>query len=154
MMGSARSIVSAVTAIGSRASSQVFLLGLTLVATRCLSPADFGLYALASIFVTLARSLLYSGPFEYLMKAPDLEAPPPRARAATALVALGSSLVRMAMARPGARLFGSPEIAPLMVALAPSTLIASLASWQESLVLRSGKVNGYYAATMAVEAAT
>ncbi|MFD2781498.1 hypothetical protein ACFS32_10645 [Novosphingobium pokkalii] len=37
------------------------------------APADFGVFAIAAAFLTLSRTMLYTGPFEYVLKAPEAD---------------------------------------------------------------------------------
>lgn len=143
--------IATLIAMTSRASSQVVLIGVTLVATRYLNPADFGVFALATAFVTLARTLLYAGPFEYLMKAPDLEKSALECLVANALLAAVSTIVLACIAFLSPLIFRSPAVEPVLLMLAPSILIAAVASWEESQLLRQGNIRTYYAITTGVE---
>jgi O-antigen/teichoic acid export membrane protein len=151
MSGRARGALTAVVAMASRASSQLALVGVTLVATRTLSPSDFGVFAIAAAFVTLARTLLYTGPFEFLMKAPDREAVAGAALCANGVVALASALGLVLIGAASPWLFHNGAVALLMFALAPSNAIAAFASWEEALLLREGYVTRYYGVTVATE---
>jgi O-antigen/teichoic acid export membrane protein len=129
------------------------MVGVTLVATRQLAPADFGVFAIAGALVMLARTMLYTGPFEYLLKAP-----PERERAvagaclaANVLVASGWVLLLAALGLAAPVLFKGAGVGPVILALAPSVLFAALAAFAESLMLRSGAVRRYYAITVGVE---
>lgn len=145
--------LTAVIAMAARASSQLALLGVTLVATRTLMPADFGVFAIAAAFLTLSRTMLYTGPFEYVLKAPEAEGPAVASAglAANMLVALGwvAMLVGLGLAAP--LLFRGPGVALLLFCLAPSNLLAAVAGWEEALLLRGQKVRRYYAITVATE---
>ncbi|WBH17094.1 oligosaccharide flippase family protein [Sphingomonas radiodurans] len=146
-----RSAGAALLAIGSRASTQLFVVAVTLVATRYLSPDDFGVFAIATVFITLARTLLYTGPFEYLMKAPDLARTASECLAATVLTAAAASIAVLLLALVLLLGFGSGAIAWLMLVLVPTNLLAAMASWEEALLLRAGRLRAYYVATMLIE---
>ncbi len=151
MNATLRSTSAAALAIGSRASTQSFVVAVTLVATRYLTPADFGIFALATVSITFARTLLYTGPFEYLMKAPDVSHAASESLAATILTALVTGLIVLSLAL-GSMLLGAPvTIGWLMLILLPTNLMAALASWQEALLLRDGRTRAYYIATIAIE---
>ena len=149
-----RSAGAALLAIGARASTQLFVVAVTLVATRYLSPADFGIFALATVFITFARTLLYTGPFEYLMKAPDLARTAAECLAATVLTAALAGILVLLLALGSMLVFGSTAVGWLMLILVPTTLMAALASWQEALILRAGWMRAYYLATIAIELAS
>lgn len=143
--------IAALIAMVSRASNQIFLIGVTLVATRYLNPADFGVFALATAFVTLARTLLYAGPFEYLMKAPDLEKSATECLVANIALAGCATIILAGIAIASPLIFQSDAVESVLLMLAPSVLIASVGSWEESQLLRKGNVRAYYMITMAVE---
>lgn len=144
----------AVIAMAARVSGQFAMVAVTLVATRHLAPADFGVFAIAGALVMLARTMLYTGPFEYLLKLPH-DADQPRGAgaclAATVLVAAGwiALLVVLGLAAPF--VFKGGGVAPVVLALAPSVLLGALAAFAESLMLRGGAVRRYYAITVLAE---
>jgi len=144
-------VLTAGLGVASRATGQISALVLVLVAARFLAPADFGVFSLAAAGITLIRSQLYAGAFEYLLKAAD----PDRVSNACLAINLAMSLVLsfllvagVAVASP---LFGSPSLILVVAAMAPSTLIAAFSAWQESLFLRGKGVKPYYAITAATE---
>ncbi|GEN99801.1 hypothetical protein NSE01_16340 [Novosphingobium sediminis] len=144
----------AVIAMAARVSGQFAMVAVTLVATRHLEPADFGVFAIAGALVMLARTMLYTGPFEYLLKLPhdaDQRRGAGACLAATVLVALGwiALLASLGLAAP--LVFKGGGVAPVILALAPSVLLGALAAFAESLMLRSGAVRRYYAITVLAE---
>lgn len=148
--------ITAAVAMAARVSNQLALVVVTLVATRMLQPADFGVFAIAAAFITLSRTMLYTGPFEYLLKAPE-----PRAigvasacLAANGVVAGGWCVLLLALGAIAPMLFAGAGVASVMLALAPSTLLAALAGWLEAMLLRSGQVRRYYGITVAIEVAS
>lgn len=151
--GNLAALLTAGIAMAARVSGQVAIVGVTLVATRVLAPADFGVFAVAAALVTLARTLLYTGPFEYLLMAPAARA----ARIAGAclsanlLVASASLALLVAAALAAPLLFRGEGVGAVLMALAPSTPVAAIAGWLESLMLRAGRVRPYYAITVVVE---
>lgn len=137
--------------MASRASSQLALVGVTLVATRMLSPSDFGVFAIAAAFVTLTRTMLYTGPFEFLMKATDREAVAGATLWANVIVALFSAVVLVLIGAASPWVFHNSAVSVLMFALAPSNALAAFASWEEALLLREGNVTRYYTVTVGAE---
>lgn len=144
----------AVIAMAARVSGQFAMVAVTLVATRHLGPADFGTFAIAGALVMLARTMLYTGPFEYLLKLPR-DADQPRGAgaclAATVLVALGWTILLITLGLAAPLVFKGGGVAPVILALAPSVLLGALAAFAESLMLRSGAVRRYYAITVLAE---
>ena len=132
-------VMSGAVGFASRGMVQVMLFGVTVVATRALSVAEFGAYALGSLLLVVARQLFYVGPYEYLLKAPD--------RAGLAGACLAANLVQslvlaglLGLAWGGARLFlADPLVAQILGLLIPSLFLVALAAWYEALLLRRGR---------------
>lgn len=143
----------AVIAMAARVSGQIAMVAVTLVATRQLAPADFGIFAIAGALVMLARTMLYTGPFEFLLKAPAERERTIAAAclAATLIVASGWVLLLGGLGLAAPLLFKGGGVAPVILALAPSVLFAAIAAFAESLMLRSGAVRRYYGVTVGVE---
>ncbi|WP_298189283.1 oligosaccharide flippase family protein [Novosphingobium sp.] len=147
----------AVIAMAARVSGQLAMVAVTLVATRHLAPADFGVFAIAGALVMLARTMLYTGPFEYLLKLPHDASQPQGAGAclaATLVVAAGWIALLVALGLAAPFVFRGGGVAPVILALAPSVLLGALAAFAESLMLRSGAVRRYYAITVFAEVGT
>ncbi len=146
-------VMSGAVGFASRGMVQVMLFGVTVVATRTLSVAEFGAYALGSLLLVVARQLFYVGPYEYLLKAPD--------RAGLAGACLAANLVQslvlaglLGLAWVGARLFlADPLVAQILGLLIPSLFLVALAAWYEALLLRRVRVRRYYATTLAGDTA-
>jgi len=145
----------AVIAMAARASSQLALLGVTLVATRTLLPADFGVFAIAAALLTLSRTMLYTGPFEYVLKAAEADGPHVASAglAANLIVALAWVALLSACGLAAPSVFRGQGVAMLLFCLAPSNLLAALAGWEEAMLLRGQQVRRYYAITMTTEIA-
>jgi O-antigen/teichoic acid export membrane protein len=143
----------AVIAMAARVSGQFAMVAVTLVATRHLAPADFGVFAIAGALVMLARTMLYTGPFEYLLKAPQEGERETAAAclAGTVAVAGGWTVLLGLLGLAAPLLFRGGGVAPVILALAPSVLLAALAAFAEAAMLRSGAVRRYYAITVVVE---
>ena len=143
--------LTAATGFLARASNQIAALVVTLVATRYLSPAEFGTFALASVAITLIRTFLYSGAFEYLLKAPDARDCSSESLAVNLLLAAALSALIGGLALAGRHLFAADAICLALLALLPSNLIAALTAWRESLLLRTGRLRLYYGLTTLAE---
>ncbi len=154
MTGALGSAADALLAMAARGGTQLFVMAVTLVATRFLSPSDFGVFALATVFITFVRTLLYAGPAEYLLKTP---APDRDAADCLAAMMLTALLASAAVAGLAAGLFavsGAADVAWLMLILAPSNLIAALTSWSEALLLRGHRLRAFYGAAVVTELAS
>lgn len=143
----------AVIAMAARVSGQFAMVAVTLIATRHLAPADFGVFAIAGALVMLARTMLYTGPFEYLLKAPADRARETAAAClvSTVAVACGWMVLLGALGLAAPLLFRGGGVAQVILALAPSVLLSALAAFAESAMLRSGAVRRYYAITVVAE---
>src|SRR5262245_2852197 len=122
------STVSAVIGVASRASNQIAAISVVLVAARYLGPSDFGVFAIASAFVTYVRSTLYSGAYEYLLKTKD------SADAAECLLvntglSLAFTLVLLLFSTVAGPIFGSNTVGWLLAAMAPANLISGFTAW-------------------------
>lgn len=144
------STVSALIGIGARASNQIAAIAVVLVAARFLGPSDFGVFAIASAFVTYVRTMLYCGPYEYLLKSPD-----PADAGECLLVNAGLSLILtlglVLLSLAAGLIFESPAVGRLLLIMAPSNLIAAFVAWQEAQILRRSRIRAYYAMTTCVE---
>jgi len=148
---SASGILTAAIGVSARASNQLVLLCLTLVSTRFLAPAEFGVFALAAAATTLVRTVLYTGAYEYLLKAPDAKSTSTECLIVNAMAAATMSLGLLAFAFTAKRLFGTAELGWVVLALIPSNFIAMITAWQEALLLRGTRIRLYYAITLTTE---
>ncbi len=86
---------------------------------RLLAPEQFGVVALAGVFVAAAQTVLHHGLAEPVIRAERLdEALLGAAFWCNLALGLGLMLLVMAAALPLARLFGEPDLAPTLAALA------------------------------------
>jgi O-antigen/teichoic acid export membrane protein len=127
------------------------LLFVTVVATRFLPMAEFGIYSIAAALMFLCRNLFYVGPYEYLLKTE-----PRPLLAGSCLVAnlclaalAASGLAAFALAAKA--VFGTAEIGHIVLCLIPSVFIAATTAWFESILLRNLAIRRYYACTVVGE---
>lgn len=144
-------ILTAIVGLSVRAANQVVIFAVTLVAAHYLAPADFGIFAIASAAIALIRTLMYTGAFEYLLKAQPGEECPSECLLINVALALVLSAALLVLA-PGAKwIFGTAAVGQMLVFMAPSNLMSAFAAWQESQILRAKKVQAYYAITAVSE---
>ncbi len=133
----------------SRVVAQLSTFAVMLVAARLLSVEAFGHFALASLFLFLAKALFYVGPYEYLLKSPAT--PPPSAECYSAnlvLVVVLSALLGLAsLVAPS--FFQTASVSKLILALVPSLFFVATVAWYEAILLRKLAVRRYYAANLA-----
>ena len=113
--------------IGFRMTTRLLGISSTLTLVRLLGPGDFGLVALASSFAQTVDAFANLSPHEAIVR----ERAPERAMYDTAftmsfLRGLVTALVIAAGAVPASNFFHEPRMAPVLLALAASTLIGSV----------------------------
>ncbi len=112
--------------VGWRMASRVLGVISTVVLVRLLTPADFGLVALATSFSLAVNSLSYVGVQDALIRETALD----RSMYDTGftmnvLRGVATALVIAACAWPAARFFGDPRLVTIFLALALSLLLSS-----------------------------
>ena len=137
--------------VAARGANQLVLLLVTVVATRFLTPSDFGVFSVAAACITFVRTILYSGAFEYLLKTPQPEAASTECLLLNVLTSgiLSAALYLLSLATNA--LFDSHTLGHLLALMIPANFVAGLTAWQEALFLRSGKVRRYYFITLTIE---
>ncbi len=135
----------------SRALVQLVLFGVMIVATRILSIEAFGSFALASLFLVLARALFYVGPYEYLLKTPDRDDLFGSCFAANLILATGSAILLCGVFGLAPMLFKTPNVGILIALLLPSLFLVAITAWYEAILLRGQHVRLYYLCTLAAD---
>ena len=124
---------------------------LAVLAARVLGKQDFGIYAIASVFVILLQALMYGGIYDYIIKdregVADISTCYWMSLGFAAVGGIGIAVLAPIVST----LTHSPPVMSLMLALAPSALIASATTWQEALLLRQGRLTTYYVNWVATE---
>lgn len=113
--------------IGFRMTTRLLGMASTLILVRLLAPGDFGLVALASSFAQTVDAFVNLSPHEAIVR----ERAPERAMYDTAftmsfLRGLATASILAVGAWPAANFFHEPRMAPVVLALAAATLIASM----------------------------
>jgi PST family polysaccharide transporter len=110
------------------------------VLARLLEPADFGLVALASVFVGFTHVIAEEGMVDALVQRKELERGHLDAAFWAALAfAFAMALLLVALAVPIASLLGEKELAPVLAALALAIPIGSSSLVQRALLTRELK---------------
>jgi len=143
--------LTAVTGIFGRAANQIIALIVTLLAARWLTPITFGEYSIAAALITLSRAMLYAGAFEYLLKAPHGEEATTECLVVNLALAAGLGGLLVLLSLFTGLIFHSTEVGILLVTLAPSNFLSAAANWQESQLLRAGRLKTYYGVTTVAE---
>jgi len=132
------------TGVVVRGWTQVTSLLVILVAGRLLDVHEFGVFAIASVFMVAVTTILYSGIYEFIIKTEDFEQVADSCFWTNFALASGGGLAIAALAPLVAPLAHAPEVRSVMLWLAPASLIASLTSWQEAMTLRRKAITSYY----------
>lgn len=141
-------IVSGSIGFLSRAVVQLLIFGVTIVATRQLSIDEFGSYALASLFLIVARALFYVGPYEYLLKMPHKPYLYSTCLKANIILAALISLLLTLIYCVALVAFETNYVSTLIALLAPSIFLVAITSWYEAVLLRGLRVRRYYLSTL------
>lgn len=148
MASNKEGIVSGGIGFLSRAAVQFLLFGVTIVATRQLSIEEFGSYALASLFLIVARALFYVGPYEYLLKMPLTPSLYATCLRANVILATLISAVLAVVYLVAFRMFETSAVGNLIASLAPSIFLVAITAWYEAVLLRDLRVRRYYLSTL------
>ena len=148
MQSNRAGLLSGTVGFASRGIVQLLLFGVTIVATRTLSVADFGAYALGSLFLVLARQLFYVGPYEYLLKAREERGLLAACFAANMVQASVLAAVLAALWLAAPLILPGSEVGRILGMLIPSVWLVAITAWYEAVLLRSVRVRRYYASTL------
>jgi O-antigen/teichoic acid export membrane protein len=124
---------------------------LALVAARLLGTHDYGIYAIASIFIIILQILMYGGIYDYIVKNSNEDIDIDTCFWMNLGFSAAGGLLIAGMAPVMSGVMHSPIMLSLMLTLAPSALLAAVASWQEALLLRQGRLTTFYGATLITE---
>lgn len=141
-------VLRGISGFTSRGIVQLLLLGVTIVATRKLSIADFGAYALGSLFLVLARQLFYIGPYEYMLMEREERGLLPACLLANMVQATWLAVVLGLLWLTAPLLFRSAEVGTILGMLVPSVFLVAATAWYEAVLLRAMRVRRYYASTL------
>lgn len=141
-------VLSGTVGFASRAVVQVLLFGVTIIATRQLSIADFGAYSLGSLFLVLARQLFYVGPYEYMLRTPDSKHLTSACFGANLVQAAMLAAILAAIWLAAPVIFSTGTVSQILGMLIPSVFLVATTAWYEAVLLRSVRVRRYYASTL------
>ena len=122
---------------GSQIVKQVVNLGVKLLLARLLAPRDFGVVALASTFVTFAETFVSGGFLEAMVQKAELD-DRTRSTAFWLHLLLGSSAmaVLLVLAPWLAELFDTPQLTPILRALAAMLFLSGLSPTYQAALTR------------------
>jgi len=140
----------AIFALTARGLQQVSTLVVTILAAGFLLPAEFGVYSLGIVFVTLIQTLTYTGFYHFVVTADGDE----DAILSTTFwlifgLATASAFVLALAAWPIAALYDAADLGPVLLLLAAIQPLAGAGAWYSAVLLRRGEVQRHVAITFA-----
>ncbi len=135
----------AIFAFTARSLQQVSTLVITLLAARFLLPAEYGVYSLGVVFVTLIQTMTYTGFYHHIITSKAEEG----ALLSTSFwmicgLASGAALLLMALAGPIAWAFAAPELQPVLLLLAAAQPFAGASAWFSAVLLRQQRMTAHF----------
>jgi O-antigen/teichoic acid export membrane protein len=134
-----------------RAWTQLTGLALFALGARILGVSEFGVFALAAVFINIVQTFLYSGIYEFVMRARTED----QADHTALVLNLSLSCIGIVISTGVGWLVAvathQPEVFRLAASMAPSALVAGVAAWHEAQILRRQAYALYYATWVAGE---
>ena len=128
-----------------RSLQQVSTFVVTLLAASFLLPAEYGIYALAIVFVTFIQTMTYTGFYHFIVTSKHDDA----AVLSTSFwlivgLATAATVIFCALAYPISWLFAAPELAPILILLTIIQPLAGAGAWSSAALLRRQAVNLHF----------
>lgn len=138
-------IAMALFAFSARSLQQVATFVITLLAAKFLLPAEYGVYAVAIVFITMIQTLTYSGFYQWIVNSKEDDG----AVLSTAFwmifgLATGAALLLAAAAKPLSWAFDAPDLFGVLLLLALIQPVAGAGAWYSAALLRRGAVNTHF----------
>ncbi|MBY6005206.1 oligosaccharide flippase family protein [Salipiger bermudensis] len=143
--GRARRGGMAIFAFVARSLQQIATFVITLLAARFLLPAEYGVYSLAIVFITLIQTLTYTGFYHFVVtsKQEDDVVLSTSFWMITGLATIAAGALALA-AWPIAWAFDAPDLGPVLLLLAAVQPVAGAGAWFSAALLRRGAVNLHF----------
>lgn len=135
----------------SRVGVQMLAFAVVVVASRHLDLAQFGMFALASAVAVILCSLLYTGFYEGLLRASDVEREAPTVLLLMMGAGLGFGIVMLAAAAALGATGRGEGVAALLAPMALVPVLAAPTAWCEALGVRRGAVRAAAVLTLVAE---
>lgn len=135
----------AIFAFVARSLQQLSTFIITILAAGFMLPAEYGIYSLAVVFITLIQTLTFTGYYQFVItsRADDRLVLGTAFWLITGLSVLGS-LMLIALAGPIARVYGAPELQPVLIWMAAVQPISSAGAWSSAVLLRRGRMRLHF----------
>lgn len=132
----------ALFAFVARSLEQISTLVMTFLAAAFLLPAEYGVYALAIVFIVLLQTLTYTGFYQFVVTSTE---PDDDVLATSFWLIVGMSTVASILlglaAYPMEWLFEAEELGTVIVLFALAQPFSSFGAWASAVLLRRGQVN-------------
>lgn len=120
-----------------RSLQQIATFIITLLAARFLLPAEYGVYSLGIIFITLVQTLTYTGFYHFIINSQDED----DAVLSTSFwlifgLSVGAALLLCVGAYPIGAFFNAPDLSTVLLLLALVQPIAAASAWCSAVLLR------------------
>jgi O-antigen/teichoic acid export membrane protein len=142
--------MNAVVAFAARSSQQLSTFAVTLLAAAYLSPAEYGVFTLAAVFVGLVQMLVYTGLYDFVVTRKGEE----RAVLDTAFwlmmaLSVAAAVLLIALAPGAVAVFDAPDLAPVLTWLAILQPVAAVNAWCAAVLLRRNRLQVNFAIMLA-----
>lgn len=132
-------------AFTSRSLQQISTFVITLLAARFLLPAEYGVYAIAVVFITLIQTLTYTGLYHFIVTSRDDD----HDVLSTSFwmitgLATAASAFLILLAWPLAAAFDAPDLGPVIVLMALIQPVAGASAWFSAALLRGQEVELHF----------
>jgi O-antigen/teichoic acid export membrane protein len=135
----------AALAFGGRISQQVTGTVILLVAAGFLSPAEYGVYTLATAFALLLQTFTYAGVYHFIIREPgDERVLLDSGFLLMMAIGLVGGLALIAVAPVVESVFAAPTLGPVLIYLAIDQIIGVPLAWISAVILRRQQMTVFY----------
>lgn len=140
-----RRIALALFSFVSRSLQQVSTFVITLLAARFLAPAEYGVYSLGVVFITLIQTLTYTGFYHFIVtsKLDNRIVLGTSFWMLTGLATIAAATLASA-AYPIAWIYDNRELGPVLIFLAAIQPVAGINAWYSATLLRRQAMNLHF----------
>ncbi|WP_420335688.1 oligosaccharide flippase family protein [Roseibium sp.] len=138
-------ILLAIFSFLSRSLQQISTFVVTLLAARFLSPAEYGIYSLGIVFISLIQTLTYTGFYHFIVTSKlDDKVVLDSSFWMIFGLASGSAILLMLTAVPISNVYAAEELSTVIVFLAAIQPIAGINAWYSATLLRREALNLHF----------
>lgn len=131
----------------SRGASQAVNLIVSVVASRFILPAQYGIFAIAIAIAIFLHTMTYSGVYDQIIREQDEDLDTDTGFWLLVAYSSVGTLAFMALAPVLAGFFQTPELESVLLAMLAVQPLAAISAWTQAQMLREGKTKRYYGVT-------